>query len=99
MTPWPPAGGGTGPTPPGLRKAGDANIHPSAPFGAIDDGPLLRRGATTADAVGAPDKDRLVDLGAKVPKSLRKTVRAEAKRRGMSVDELVAEVLRERTGR
>jgi hypothetical protein len=60
---------------------------------------LLRKGMNAADAVGGPDRDKLVDLGVKVPKSLRKTVRAEAKRRGITVDELVAEVLRDRTVR
>lgn len=84
---------------PGLRKAGDANLHPSTPQHGADDGSLLRRGLTTSDSVGAPDRDKLVDLGVRVPKSLRKLVRAEARRRGMSVDEVVAEALRERAPR
>ncbi|MDP1877900.1 MAG: hypothetical protein Q8M17_10130 [Actinomycetota bacterium] len=79
-----------------LSKAGDAGLHPSAERAEPS---YLRRAATTADSVGAPDKDKLVDLGVRVPKSLRKSVRAEAERRGMRVDDVVAEALRERTPR
>ena len=79
---------------PSLRKAADAGIHPSAP---TPDDPRagLRLGATS-DAVGAPDKDKLVDLEVRVPKSLRKAIRAEAERREITLDELVAEALRKR---
>jgi len=82
----------------GLRKAGDADVHPSTPQATAEPS-FLRKGVNTADSVGSPDRDKLVDLGVKVPKSLRKSVRAEAGRRGMSVDHLVAEVLRERPAR
>lgn len=81
---------------PGLRKAPDAHLHPSTPTAEPTESTLLRKGTNASDSVGGPDRDKLVDLGAKVPKSLRKVVRAEAKRRGMSVDELVAEALRDR---
>jgi hypothetical protein len=84
---------------PSLRKAADADLHPSTPATETTEPSLLRKGMNAADAVGGPDRDKLVDLGVKVPKSLRKTVRAEAKRRGITVDELVAEVLRDRTVR
>jgi hypothetical protein len=86
-----------GPGRPALRKAGDADLHPSTPQEAAAEPSFLRRGLTTADSVGMPDRDKLVDLGVQVPKSLRKSVRAEAQRRGMTVDQLVAEALRERT--
>ncbi len=81
---------------PQLRKAGDADLHPSAPVEATDQPARLARGASTADSVGAPDKDTLVTLKVKVPKSLRKAVRAEAERRGVSVDHIVADALRDR---
>ena len=84
---------------PSLRKAGDGDIHPSTPLATADESSLLRVGATTADAIGMPDKDKLVDLGVQVPKSLRKSVRQEAKRRGMTVDDVVAEALRLRPNR
>ena len=82
---------------PPLRKSQDADRHPSAPDDpAAPAGARLGRGATTADSVGRPDKDKLVTLEVTVPKSLRKAVRAEAKRRGVSVDHIVAEALRDR---
>ena len=80
---------------PALRKAGDADVHPTAP--AVDDLRFGRRGMSTSDSVGSPDKDKLVDLGAHVPKSLRKSVRVEAERRGITVSDLVAEALRDRS--
>jgi hypothetical protein len=83
----------------GLRKAADADLHPSTPVSGVDEPSLLRKGMNVADSVGGPDRDKMVDLGVQVPKSLRKVVRAEAKRRGMTVDALVAEVLRDRTVR
>jgi len=90
-----------GPKRAGLRKAGDADLHPSTPQAATapEESSLLRKGLTTSDSVGAPDRDKLVDLGVQVPKSLRKLVRAEAKRRGMTVDAVVAEALRDRVVR
>jgi hypothetical protein len=84
---------------PALRKAGDAGVHPTVPPETGDEPSYLRIGATTADAIGMPDKDKLVDLGVQVPKSLRKMVRQEAKRRGITVDEVVAEALRGRSPR
>ncbi len=82
-----------------LRKAGDADVHPTTPFGHGDEPGFARRGSTTSDAIGPPDKDKLVALAVQVPKSLRKAVRAEAERRGISVDEVVAEALRDRSVR
>ena len=84
---------------PALNKASDTDIHPSTPPSTPEDSSLLRVGATTADAIGMPDKDKLVDLGVQVPKSLRKSVRQEASRRGLTVDEVVAEALRLRPNR
>lgn len=83
---------------PGLRKAGDADLHPSTPIAGDDPG-WLRGRASTADSVGSPDKDKPVTLDVTVPKSLRKSVRHEAKRRGISVDEVVIEALQERLSR
>jgi hypothetical protein len=82
-----------------LRKAGDHDLHPSTPQGGAEESTLLRVGVNTADSVGAPDRDKLVDLGVQIPKSLRKLVRAEAKRRGITVDEVVADALRDRAVR
>ena len=84
---------------PTLSKAPDAHLHPSTPQADAAEPSLLRKGMNVSDSVGGPDRDKLVDLGVRVPKSLRKVVRSEAKRRGITVDELVAEVLRDRTVR
>lgn len=84
---------------PPLRKAGDAGVHPSLPPSAAGEPALLRPGASTADAVVSADADKPVPLEVTVPKSLRKSVRSEAKRRGVSVDEVVIDALRERTVR
>lgn len=74
---------------PHLRKAPDANTHPaSAPM--YEDTIFY---GTTADSVA---KDKLVTLEVDIPKSLRSALRAEAKRRGISVDALVVQALRAR---
>ena len=87
----------------GLRKAPDADLHPSTPVdGAAAPGtdPAWLTGhSSTADSVGMPDKDKLVTLEVTLPKSLRKSVRQEAKRRGVSVDDVVIEALRDRPSR
>ena len=94
-----PGGSSGGFTRPALRKAGDADVPRTPPPASPEEPSLLRIGATTADAIGSPDRDKLVDLGVSVPKSLRKALRAEAKRRGMTLDSLVAEALRDRANR
>ena len=80
----------------GLRKADDADLHPSTPGTQDLDPGWLRSGANTGDSVGMPGKDKPVTLEVTLPKSLRKAVRQEAKSRGISVDEIVAEALRNR---
>lgn len=80
---------------PALRKAADAAVHPiiaTTPIGDL----ASKAGSTTADAV-KPKSDKPVTLEITVPKSLRKTLRTEAERRGMSVDDLVVALLRDRT--
>jgi hypothetical protein len=87
------------PARPGLRKAGDSDVHPSLPSVDSTEPSLLRPGNSTADAVLGADADKPVTLEVTVPKWLRKSVRAEAKRRGVTVDEVVADALRERPTR
>lgn len=82
----------------GLRKAADADIHPSTPPAGADPA-WARGGNSTSDAVGMPDKDKLVTVEVSIPKSLRKSVKQEAKRRGMTIDEVVADALRLRPSR
>lgn len=97
----------TNPKPrPALRKADDADVHPALPpkkpLKTIDSkkpkqpNPLkIGKGKATSDSI-MTGKDKKVELVVKVPKSLRKRLRAEADRRGLSVDELVTILLRDR---
>ena len=87
------------PSSPGLRKAADADLHPSTPQHGDSEPSFLRAGVSTADSVGKPGKDKPVTLEVTVPKSLRKALRLEAKRRDISVDEVVIEALQHRLPR
>lgn len=87
------------PASPGLRKAPDADLHPSTPQHGDAEPSFLRAGVSTADSVGKPGKDKDVTLEVTVPKSLRKAIRQEAKRRGITVDEVVVEALQHRMPR
>ena len=93
---------------PALTRAPDADLHPvsgrplPAPVpGGVAKGDGKRkakslkpgRGATAADAITGPAKDKYVDLGGRVPKSVRKRLRAEAKAQGVSPDDLLARIL------
>lgn len=66
------------PTPrPALRKAADAEVHPTTQVAA----------ATTSDAIL---EGKLVPLDVKVPKKLRRQARRVAKKDGASLDQFVA---------
>lgn len=89
---------------PALSRAPDANLHPVSgrPLpGVAKEGKAkgkpkslkAGRGATAADAITGPAKDKYVDLGARVPKSVRKRLRAQAKAQGISPDDLIARIL------
>lgn len=54
---------------------------------------LKRKGKATSDALLGAPKDKLVDLDVRVPKSVRKRLRAEAKERGLSPDAIVTAIL------
>lgn len=93
---------------PALSRAPDADLHPvsgrplpAAIPGGVSDAegkPKAKslkpgKGASAADAITGPAKDKYVDLGSRVPKSVRKRLRAEAKAQGVTVDDLVARIL------
>lgn len=93
---------------PALSRAPDADLHPVSgrPLptqvpGGVKEGKgksevkSLKpgKGATAADAITGPPKDKYVDLGARVPKSVRKRLRAEAKSQGVGVDDLLTRIL------
>lgn len=81
---------------PALQKAPDSGVHPATPLAEPIADLTTRAGSATSDAL-RPKPDKIVTLELQVPKSLRKTLRAEAERRGMSVDDLVVALLRDRT--
>lgn len=91
---------------PALSRAPDADLHPvsgrplPAPVpGGVKEGKGKTKslkpgkGATAADAITGPPKDKYVDLGARVPKSVRKRLRAEAKAQGVAADDLLSRIL------
>lgn len=92
---------------PALSRAPDADLHPVSgrPLPGLPGGVKSGKGkgkskslkpgkgATAADAITGPPKDKYVDLGARVPKSVRKRLRAESKAQGVTDDELVARIL------
>lgn len=80
---------------PALRRAADSGTHPTAPSTGHALAGGLQHG-TTADAVTGPRKDKLVKLKVEVPRSLKASLADEAKRRGMSLDQLVSLILRSR---
>lgn len=85
---------------PALGKAPDAGLHPVSgrPLGSGSPGHggkslKAGKGATAADAITGPAKDKYVDLGARVPKSIRKRLRSEAKAQDVDPNDLLARVL------
>ena len=88
------------PTPrPALRKAADANVHPSMPAVAEQSHEDLstRAGSSASDTMRPPAKDKLVELSVEIPKSLRKELRKRAEEQGMTLDALVTLYLRNRS--
>lgn len=80
---------------PALARAADSGIHPvsgqAAPVRPMSYRPT--KGTSTSDAIRGPAKDKLVDLGVRIPRSLRKQLRGEAKARHVTVDDLVAAIV------
>ena len=81
---------------PALRRAADRDLHPVTPP-ATDD-LRVAPDASTAEAVKVR-KEKSAKLSVKVPRSLRESLREEANRRGMSVDQLVTILLGDRITR
>lgn len=81
------------PTPrPALSRASDAVWHPTLPREQSERAPLSS--GATSDALLGPKEDKLVELTIELPKSLRKALRAEAEERGLTVDQLIALLVR-----
>lgn len=82
----------TPPPRPALAKAPDAALHPVSGKPVPSSRRKPGKGATS-DSLRGPAKDKLVDLGVRVPKSVRKKVRSQAKADGIAPDEVVARIL------
>lgn len=80
---------------PALRKAPDGRVHPATP---TVPSTISLGGGATSDALRGKSKDKLVDLGVRVPKSLRRRVREIAEDQGATADDVVTAILRERLG-
>ncbi|MDD2857476.1 MAG: hypothetical protein PHU75_02255 [Candidatus Nanopelagicales bacterium] len=77
---------------PALSRATDAIWHPTLPREQAERAPL--NSGATSDALLGPKEDKLVELRLELPKSLRRALRTEAEARGLTVDQLVAMVVR-----
>jgi len=80
-----------------LGKATDAVWHPTLPRDHEDRAPLST--GATSDALLGPKRDKLVALNVEVPKSIRKALKTEADKRGMSLDQLITMLARNYLGR
>ncbi|MFM8239942.1 MAG: hypothetical protein ACKOAW_06465 [Actinomycetota bacterium] len=89
--PPPPAAGAPAPTP--AAPVPPAPAQPAPADGKGKRKSLKRKGKATSDALLGAPKDKLVDLDVRVPKSVRKRLRAEANARGLSPDAIVAAIL------
>ena len=74
---------------PALKRAADADVHPTLPPSDLRE----RKGSSTSDTLRDPRGEKTVSVEVNMPKSLRKQLRNEAKRRGVSVSELVVTIL------
>ena len=91
------------PTPrPALRKASDSTVHPATINAPIDAPKSLGAGhhelgttSNTSDSVRTDKKEKLIAVTVTMPKSLRKKLKKEAKKRGQSFDEVVSERLQD----
>lgn len=86
---------------PALQRAADSDVHPVSgrvETEAIPDKPTKRKKSkgATSDTMRSPRKkdEKLVTLSVEVPKPLRRKVRELADDRGISVDQMVTDILR-----
>lgn len=78
---------------PALKRAADADVHPTLPAPSELSDLRRRKGSSTSDALLDPRGTKTVKMEIEVPKALRKQLRKEAKSRGVSVSELVTAML------
>jgi hypothetical protein len=84
---------------PALKKARDTDLHPTLSPQPDPKNLRRRRGASTSDTLRDPQGEKLVAVEIQMPKKLRKQLRTEAKKRGMTLSELVTVLLKPPSGR
>jgi hypothetical protein len=78
---------------PALKRAADADVHPTLPEPRELSDLRRRKGSSTSDALLDPRGTKTVRVEIDMPKALRKELRKEAKRRDISLSELVTAIL------
>lgn len=76
---------------PALKKSADANVHPTLAQGSS--GFKKRKGSATSDTLRDPRGEKTVEITLTIPKNLRKQLKAEAKRQGISLEDLIGTLL------
>ncbi len=83
---------------PVLRKSVDSSMHPVLDDGNTEPKPIgqdAARFGNASDAVKLSRKDKPVEMSIIIPKSLRKKLKAEAKKQRITLDELITSRLSE----
>lgn len=82
------------PTPrPALRKSADTSVHPVLESAGSEPKPIGQDAAkfgNASDSVKRSRKDKPIEVSITIPKSLRKKLKSEAKKQGITVDALIA---------
>ena len=74
---------------PALKRAQDADKHPTLPKSDLG----RRKGLSTSDTLRDPRGEKIVSVEVEMPKAMRKQLRSEAKRRGVSVSDLIVTII------
>ena len=76
---------------PALKKSVDSDVHPTLSAGLDPTDLTKRQGASTSDTLREPRGKKKVTI--ELPKSLHRTLKAQAKRQGVSVNDLIVMLL------
>lgn len=80
---------------PALRKAADSDVHPAAPrlVAVMSEMPEVASAAMAGKKKGAKDEPE-AELVIKLPKALRKKLRAKAQEHGLTAEDATYELIR-----